>query len=242
MPGPVIFGEILWGAGSRRSRTVYAAPGWRISTTGRALPRLMRSSCQRRLYPPAGVTAQRPSARPLPDWTKVRAFRPQSVAIAGCAGGNGIVRIATMGVNRIAGIDVNAEYLAAVHRRLGSWMPGLELHLADIQTGVPDCAPVELVFAGLILEYVEVAATLQVLRALCAPGGALVIVLQRSSDTKPAVSKSPYTSLQALASVLQLRDPDAVTAAALLAGFSEHSRRCEVLESGKAFEILSFRA
>ena len=172
----------------------------------------------------------------------VREFRPQSVAIAGCAGGNGIVRIAAMGVNRIAGIDVNAEYLAAVHRRLGSWMPGLELHLADIQAGVPDCAPVELVFAGLILEYVEVAATLQVLRALCAPGGTLVIVLQRPSDTKPAVSKSLYTSLQALASVLQLRDPAAVTAAALLAGFSEHSRRSEVLESGKAFEILSFRA
>ena len=172
----------------------------------------------------------------------VREFRPQSVAIAGCAGGNGIVRIATMGVNRIAGIDVNAEYLAAVHRRLGSWMPGLELHLADIQTGVPDCAPVDLVFAGLILEYVEVAATLQVLRALCAPGGTLVIVLQRASENKPAVSKSPYTSLQALASVLQLRDPAAVTAAALLAGFTEHSRRSEVLESGKAFEILSFRA
>ena len=172
----------------------------------------------------------------------VREFRPQSVAIAGCAGGNGIVRIATMGVNRIAGIDVNAEYLAAVHRRLGSWMPGLELHLADIQTGVPDCAPVDLVFAGLILEYVEVAGTLQVLRALCAPGGTLVIVLQRASENKPAVSKSPYTSLQALASVLQLRDPAAVTAAALLAGFSEHSRRSEVLESGKAFEILSFRA
>ena len=125
----------------------------------------------------------------------VRAFRPLSVAIAGCAGGNGIVRIATMGVNRIAGIDVNAEYLAAVHRRLGSWMPGLELHLADIQTGVPDCAPVELVFAGLILEYVEVAATLHVLRALCAPGRTLVIVLQRASENKPAVSKSPYTSL-----------------------------------------------
>ena len=172
----------------------------------------------------------------------VREFRPQSVAIAGCAGGNGIVRIATMGVDRIAGIDVNAEYLAAVHRRLGSWMPGLELHLADIQTGVPDCAPVELVFAGLILEYVEVAATLQVLRALCAPGGTLVIVLQRASENKPAVSKSPYTSLQALASVLQLRDPDAVTAAALLAGFTEHSRRSEVLDSGKAFEILNFRA
>ena len=172
----------------------------------------------------------------------VHEFRPKSVAIAGCAGGNGIVRIAAMGVNRIVGIDLNAEYLAAVHRRLGYWVPGLELHLADIQTDVPDCAPVELVFAGLILEYVEVAATLQVLRALCVPGGALVIVLQRPSDTKPAVSKSPYTSLQTLESVLQLRDPDAVSAAAKLAGFTEHSKRCEVLESGKAFEILSFRA
>jgi hypothetical protein len=48
--------------------------------------------------------------------------------------------------------------------------------------------------------------------------------------------------MQALESVLQFRDPDAVIAAAKLAGFTEHSRRCEVLESGKAFEILSFRA
>ena len=172
----------------------------------------------------------------------VREFHPQSAAIAGCAGGNGIVRIAAMGVERIAGIDVNAAYIAAVHERLGSWLPGLELHLADIQAGVPDCAPVELVFAGLLLEYVEVGPTLQVLRTLCTPGGALVIVLQRPSDTKPAVSVYAYTSLLALESVLQLRDPDAVTVAAKFAGFTEHSRRCEVLESGKEFEILSFRA
>ena len=172
----------------------------------------------------------------------VREFHPKSVAIAGCAGGNGIVRIAAMGVGRIAGIDVNAAYVAEVHRRLGRWVPGLELHVADIQTGVPDCAPVDLVFAGLLLEYVEVAATLKVLRTLCAPGGALVIVLQRPSETKAAVSDSPYASLKVLESIMRLQDPDAVTAAAQAAGFTVIGSRRERLESGKEFEILSFRA
>jgi len=172
----------------------------------------------------------------------VREFRPQSVAIAGCAGGNGIVRIAAMGVGRIAGIDINAEYLAATHRRLGRWVPGLELHLADIQTGVPDCAPVELVVAGLILEYVEVAATLKVLRTLCAPEGVLVIVLQRPSETKPVVTDSPYQSLKVLESIVHFRDPDSVTAAAQVEGFTAIGSRCVTLDSGKAFEVLSFRA
>jgi len=174
--------------------------------------------------------------------TAVREFRPTSVAIAGCAGGNGIVRIAAMGVGRIAGIDLNAEYLAAVHQRLGRWVPGLELHLADLQTGVPDCAPVELVFAGLILEYVEVAATLKVLHTLCAPGGALVIVLQRPCETQAAVSDSPYRSLMALESIMHLRDPDSVTVTAQAAGFTPIASRRVALESGKAFEVLTFRA
>ena len=171
----------------------------------------------------------------------VKALRPNSVAIAGCAGGNGIVRIAAMGVGRIAGIDLNAKYLAEVHRRLGRWVPGLELHLADIQVGVPDCAPVDLVFAGLILEYVEIEATMRVLRTLCVPGGAIVIVLQRPSETAAPISDSPYPSLLALESIMQLRDPETVTAAACAAGFRPIDSRPITLPSEKAFELLTFR-
>ena len=172
----------------------------------------------------------------------VNEFRPRSVAVAGCAGGNGFVRIAAMGVRRIAGIDFNPQYLAEVHRRLGAWLPGLELHLADIQMGVPDCEPVELVFAGLILEYVEVAATLKVLRALCAPAGSLVVVLQRPSQTHGVVSDSPYQSLKALESLMRLRDPDSVTAAAQAAGFTSIGSHRLALPADKAFEVLTFRA
>lgn len=171
----------------------------------------------------------------------VREFRPNSVAIAGCAGGNGIVLIAAMGVNRIAGIDLNAKYLAEVHRRLGRWVPGLELHLADLQIGVPDCAPVDLIFAGLILEYVELEATLRVFRSLCVPGGALVVVLQRPSAEKPAVSESPYKSLTALEPIMRLRDPDAVASTARAAGFESIAAREVALPSEKAFDVLIFR-
>ncbi len=173
--------------------------------------------------------------------TAVRERRPNSVAIAGCAGGNSVVRIAAMGVGRVVGIDLNPHYLAEVRRRLGSWVPGLELHLADIQRGVPDCEPVDLVFAGLILEYVEVQATLKVLRALCAPAGALVVVLQRPSETKGKVPESPYRSLKALESLMRLRDPESVTMEAQSVGFIATASDRIALPSGKAFEVLTFR-
>ena len=171
----------------------------------------------------------------------VREFRPRSVAIAGCAGGNGFVRLATLGVGRIVGIDFNPQYLAAVRRRLGPWLPGVELHFADIQVGVPDCAPVDLVFAGLILEYVDVDATMRTLRSLCLPGGVLVVVLQRPLDAKPVVSASPYESLNSLERIMRLRDPEAVSSAARAVGLELHGAHEVVLRSERAFEILSFR-
>jgi len=41
---------------------------------------------------------------------------------------------------------------------------------------------------------------------------------------------------------MRLRDPDAVTAAAQVEGFNAIGSRRERLDSGKEFEILSFRA
>ena len=163
---------------------------------------------------------------------------PASCAILGCAGGNGFEALARAGVQRIAGIDINSDYVAAARRRHHT-MAQLELHVADIQRPIPGCAAVEWVYAGLVFEYVDVDRTLQALRPLCAAGGALTVVLQGPGPLAP-VTPSRYASLQRLADTLVLQDAGAFTTRARAAGFVPKQARTRTLASGKRFDILTF--
>ena len=64
------------------------------------------------------------------------------------------------GVERVVGIDINPAYVEAVRSRFRSRIPGLELYVADIQCALPELAPVDLLFAALIFEYVDVVAVM----------------------------------------------------------------------------------
>ena len=134
----------------------------------------------------------------------VRQHSPKSIAVIGCAGGNGFDRSIGGVVDRVVGIDINPRYVEAVRSRFGGRIPGLELHVADIQFVLPKISPVDLVFAALILEYVDVPTTMSSFRSLCAPGAALVVILQAADSCTEAVSPSPYKSIQLLAPAMQL--------------------------------------
>jgi trans-aconitate methyltransferase len=170
----------------------------------------------------------------------VRQHSPKSIAVLGCAGGNGLDRLVGSGVERVVGIDINPAYVEAVRSRFRSRIPGLELYVADIQSTLPELAPVELVFAALILEYVDVPMTMSSLQTLCAPGGALVVILQAASSNAETVSPSPYKSIRSLAPAMRLLDQTDVQKQAIAAGFSLASSRIVNLRSGKRFLVLSF--
>jgi hypothetical protein len=82
---------------------------------------LDEAELSRRLYPAAGVTPSRPTARPLPDWTKVReelARRPPSdarVAVGGVQGiaGTRVVTLPRMGRSRAVLRVLEVSYLCA---------------------------------------------------------------------------------------------------------------------------------
>jgi trans-aconitate methyltransferase len=171
----------------------------------------------------------------------VRQHAPKSIAVLGCAGGNGFDRLVGTGVERIAGIDINPAYVEAVRSRFHARIPGLELHVADIQRRLPELAPVDLLFAALILEYVDVPTTMSSLQTLCTPGGALVIILQAASSSLEAVSPSPHKSMRLLSPAMRLLDQANVQNQAIAAGFSLASSRVVNLQSGKRFIVLSFR-
>jgi cyclopropane fatty-acyl-phospholipid synthase-like methyltransferase len=170
----------------------------------------------------------------------VRQYSPNSVAVIGCAGGNGLDRLVESGIERIVGIDINPAYVETVCRRFRSRIPGLELHVADVQSMLPQIAPVDLIFAALILEYVDVPMTMRSFQKLCAPDGALVVILQSASPNVEKTSPSPYKSIQLLAPAMRLLDQGHVQERAIAAGFSLASSRVVSLRSGKDFVVLCF--
>ncbi len=171
----------------------------------------------------------------------LRAQAPASVAIVGCAGGNGFERIDTRVTRRVVGIDLNPAYLAAAQARFAGRLPNLDLLQADVTAGPLACAPVEFAFAGLLFEHVDVPAALRTIHALIVPGGLLVCVIQLASAAA-VVSPSPYSSLHALAPHIRLLAPERLTELALAAGFVACGSRRVRSRGGKDFQVQSFRS
>jgi len=162
-------------------------------------------------------------------------YSPGSVAVIGCAGGNGLDRIRPETTTRIVTIDINPDYLRVLASRFTHRLPGLEPYVADVEVSLPAVEPVELVYAALLFEYVAPAPTFRNLAVLCRPRGSLVTVVQLPAGSLAPVSPSPYTSLNALAAVMRLIAPEVLVRHAAEAGFVLSSTRQVVLPSGKRF-------
>jgi SAM-dependent methyltransferase len=164
----------------------------------------------------------------------LRGCRPESVAILGVAGGNGLERIDPVVTRRVCGIDINPEYLRAVRERHAA-VPGLELHCADLAGQGIELAPVQLVHAALIFEHAGVACCLDNAVNLVAPGGVLSVVLQLPSASEAAVGDAARPSIQALRQSFRSIDPASLSREIEGRGFRLVRQLRRPLASGKAF-------
>jgi hypothetical protein len=89
-------------------------------------------------------------------------YSPTSVAIIGCAGGNGLERLFPGQVDRIVAVDINPHYLQQTGLRHARRLKTLELHCADVQSELLAFQPVELIYAALLFEYVDVPLALRI--------------------------------------------------------------------------------
>ncbi|WP_208647662.1 class I SAM-dependent methyltransferase [Cupriavidus lacunae] len=171
----------------------------------------------------------------------LKSHAPKTVALVGCAGGNGFDKAAEVGVSRLVGIDINARYIADAKDRYADTIPGLELHCADIQGDMPDLQAVELVYAALVFEYVDVPVALRNISRLCRPNGLLAALLQLPKQGADAVTHSPFASLKELNSIMRLVPPGELLDSAEAAGFACLSQKTITLQSGKQFSLQLFR-
>jgi len=131
---------------------------------------------------------------------------PESIAILGIGGGNGLERIDAAVTKRVVGLDINPLYLEAVRQRHAQ-MGGLELDCFDLAEEAVNLPPVQLVHAALIFEHAGVGRCLENALSLIAPGGALSVVLQLPSEGEQPIGESTFPSIQTLEPHFSLIDP-----------------------------------
>ena len=104
----------------------------------------------------------------------IKRIRPASLALVGCAGGNGLDRVDPEQVERVVAIDINPKYLEQAEARHAKRLKQLQLICADIQSEKLHVEPVDFIYAALVFEYVDVLSTIATLKHICRGGGTLV--------------------------------------------------------------------
>ena len=171
----------------------------------------------------------------------LRAYAPESVAVLGCAGGNGFKHLIGSRAKRVVGVDINPLYLKELADRFGASIPGLELVCGDLLDASVNFPPVQLVHAALVFEYVNPARLLPRIRKWLLPDGVLTAVLQLPSEKMPAITPTPFTSLSLLVPMMELVPPAIFKAHAGKAGLVEESGEIVTPGTGKEFHVGRFR-
>lgn len=170
----------------------------------------------------------------------VERTRPKSVALVGCAGGNGLDGIAGLGLERVVCVDVNPRFMEALQRRYSGKIQGLECHCCELEL-FRCAAPVELVFAGLIFEYTRLDEALDSIARLLAAGGHLFGVVQMAAPGISTVTASPYArALSSVGEAFNYISPGILAGTAARGALREREQRIVTLDSGKSFAVLEF--
>lgn len=164
-----------------------------------------------------------------------------TVAMLGCATGNGLVHVNPDQTSCLTAVDINQEYLQITRERYQERIPGLETVCADLAACELEPERYDLVFAGLVFEYVDPVVLLPRIRSWLKDGGILVAVLQQPSEKTNAVSGTTVPSIQALSSVMALHDPAVFQATASRSGLRSEAGDTVRLATGKPFHVGVFR-
>jgi hypothetical protein len=164
----------------------------------------------------------------------LRQHRPASVAVLGCSGGNGLERVDPAVTRRVVALDINPTYVETASSRFGHSFAVFEPIVCDVAAAeAAPFHPVELLFAGLLLEYVPLVPALQLIRSGLERGGMFACVLQQESESLDHVSPSPYASLSLLSPYMRLLSPQDVVRAAESCGLRAESAHALRMPNGK---------
>ena len=100
-----------------------------------------------------------------------------------CATGNGLEHIKPKITKHIYAIDINPDYLNKTRRKFKDKISNLVILNTDIQNDEIKIENIDLVFIGLVLEYVDTETVLRKIIKTLNEKGALLIVIQKNKQT-----------------------------------------------------------
>lgn len=157
-----------------------------------------------------------------------------TIALLGCATGNGLEHVQRGATRRVTAIDINPKYLEVLRQSYEGYVPGLEIVEADLEIYTIKKQTYSLIFAGLVFEYLEPRILLPKIVIGLRPNGVLATVLQLPAKFE-RVSKTPYASLKTLEPIMKLISPRQFKFMANDVGLREIEAKTVTLESGKSF-------
>lgn len=163
-----------------------------------------------------------------------------TVALLGCATGNGLEHVKREFTHRVTAVDINPEYLGVLRQRYGNSVPGLEVVQDDLESCELEKQAYSLIFVGLVFEYLKPLALLQKIAKWLQVDGILVTVLQLSVEGA-SITETPYTSLKSLNSIMNLIDPKQFKIIADDVGLMAIKEKFITLETGKSFYIGTYQ-
>jgi hypothetical protein len=163
---------------------------------------------------------------------------PQSLGLLGSTGGNGLDQIDPAVTRRVVTVDINPEYLEVCRERHAKRFDSFEQVNCDLSKGCPFTEPVELVYAALVLEYIDLDAFLNYAPSLVTKNGRIAFVFQNRDKLRSPVSDTGISMLLPLAKVHLSVNVDEVANQLLARGMSVDERRAMQTPSGKLFTLL----
>lgn len=167
-------------------------------------------------------------------------YSTTTVMILGIAGGNGLDHIRPGSYNKIFGVDINADYLAACKMRYAALDGILEIISTDL-TGEQLMLPqAELVIANLLVEYIGYDCFKRIV-SLVRPAYVSCAIQINTDDC--FVSESPYLkAFDCLNAVHCKISEDGLTHAMRILGFKFCFSEVYPLPNGKILQRLDYKA
>lgn len=170
--------------------------------------------------------------------TCLRRYNPETFALLGCASGNGLEHI-TSSLKKAFAIDINPQYLQIVREKFTHQQNIKTIH-ADIEKDVLELKNIDLLFAGLVLEYVDLEKALSNIAGALSKLGVLVIVIQKSKKGN-FVTSSRYKSLEKLRFISHEVDEESLIDLLVKGGFKKLKRSVHKISAKKSFIALEFQ-
>ena len=168
-------------------------------------------------------------------------YQPNTIAILGCSGGNGLEKINGKKIEKIICVDINPNYLKEAETRYKNNFKNIEFVCQDIESQNFRINSVDLIYAGLVFEYVDIEPVIVNNQKFLNKKGILAVVLQQPHENIPEVTPSKYKSLEKLSRIFRFVSPVKLVELCKAHEIRLISQKEIQLQSGKKFIELIFQ-